>query len=243
MSNDNYGQGSSNGSENEAALTFFEQALAFEKCGNFNGAIAAFGEAIHRDPENPDYYFGRGGVFGQTGNYDLAIQDFDHAIALKPDFAWAYAARGAVYGETGNRDKEAINDLSCAISLKPDLSHAYIALDKISPRLIGKRDRCAPLSKKILYSILVVFTLGIACVPFSRIPWVPCKDRNGDFSFPIFFINIILIIFKHTAPYIVCGFVYHIFRLLFLLCLGIVILIKQMLGSNGSEAKTDTSNT
>jgi len=245
MSNTNYGHGSNSG-ENEGALAFFHEALALEKCGNFKGAITAFSEAICLDPKNPDYYLGRGSVFIEANDYNEAIPDFNQAIDLKPDFAEAYYLRGYAYRRIGKRDK-AIKDLRWVISINPDFNQAYIELDEASPRLIGKRDSHLPISEKTKYSILVVFTLGIVCIPFSRTRWLfrkdSIEDARGEFKASGCLFGIAMTLFFYIIPYAVCSFVFHAFRLLFLLCMGIINLIKRKSDPNNLKTGTDAGNT
>ena len=57
--------------------------------GDFNAAIAAYGEAIRLDPQSADAYFNKGFAYGQKGDYDKAIEDFNASIRLHPKNARA----------------------------------------------------------------------------------------------------------------------------------------------------------
>jgi len=240
MSDGNYGQVSSGG-DNESALAYLDKAEALHKSGDLRGAIEAYGEAIRLYPKNPRCYFCRGFALGETGDFDAAIRDLDQAISLKPDFANAYYLRGLTYDRMGKGDY-ALENLKQAIRVQPDHRDALAALDKMSPRPIGKRDGHLPLDEKIKYSLLVVFTLGIACMPFSRLRYRPLMlDARGEFSCSGCLFNVIFLLY--FVVFMVCGFVFHVFRLLFLLYMGVVSLIKRKNGPNDLEKEADTNNT
>lgn len=52
--------------------------------------IAAYQEAIRRDPNNPQLYLNLGGVYYGQGDYESATTHFQRAVALKPNWANAH---------------------------------------------------------------------------------------------------------------------------------------------------------
>ena len=49
--------------------------------GDFDGAIAAYTEAIRLNPQNAQSYSGRGLAYLRKGEWDKAIADFTEAIS------------------------------------------------------------------------------------------------------------------------------------------------------------------
>ncbi len=100
-----------------------DRGEALREKGDFDGAIAAFDEAIKLDDQCAEAYCGRGRAFGQKGNIAAARADLNEAIRLNPQNASAFNARGCIYGDT-DYDK-ALADFNEAIKLDPTLAGAY----------------------------------------------------------------------------------------------------------------------
>ena len=81
------------------------QAQAFASSEDFDGAIAAYTEAIQQEPKVAEYYIGRGEAYFAKGQYGLAIANFGEAIRLDPTRADAHVARGAAYVFEGDASK------------------------------------------------------------------------------------------------------------------------------------------
>jgi len=64
------------------------------KSGDFDGAIAAYGEAIHADWDNAVYYSNRAAAYTHCKKYDMAIEDAKEAIELRPEWIKAYTRLG-----------------------------------------------------------------------------------------------------------------------------------------------------
>jgi len=74
------------------------------QAGNYDRAIATFGEAIRSEPEICDAFYLRGNTRARKGDYRQAIVDYNSALRISPDHAEALCARG--------RAKLKINDPS-----------------------------------------------------------------------------------------------------------------------------------
>jgi Flp pilus assembly protein TadD len=72
--------------------------------GDFEGAIAAYTEAIRLNPQNAQPYSGRGHAYLRKGDWDKAITDCNQAIQLDPMMAEAYCTRGGSHGKNGDFD-------------------------------------------------------------------------------------------------------------------------------------------
>ena len=108
------------GPEDEAT----KQANLLRDKGDFDGAIAAYTEAIRLNPQNAQLYSGRGQAYQRKGEFDKAIADCNHAIQLDPMAAEPYCMRGASHGRNGDADK-AIADFTEAIRLNQNDAEAY----------------------------------------------------------------------------------------------------------------------
>jgi tetratricopeptide (TPR) repeat protein len=108
---------------NPTEAYYFRGNVYYHK-GDYNRAIADYGQAIQLKPDNAAAYYNRGVAYYHKSDTDRAIADFDQAIQLKPDDAEAYVNRGVAYDDKGDTDR-AITDYDQAIQLKPDFAEAY----------------------------------------------------------------------------------------------------------------------
>jgi tetratricopeptide (TPR) repeat protein len=101
-----------------------KQGNLLREKGDFDGAIAAYTEAIRLDPQNAPVYSGRAYAHFKKGEFDQAIVAYSEAIRLDPKYAEAYCNRGLAYGKKSDQDK-AIADFTEAIRLNPEDAEAY----------------------------------------------------------------------------------------------------------------------
>ena len=92
-----------------AAHLRFRRGQAYVRRGEFGRAVAAFTQAIDRDPERVDYYFERGNCHAAAGDHSAAAADFSEVIRRQPDHAPAHHNRATAYYDLGQFDK-AITD-------------------------------------------------------------------------------------------------------------------------------------
>lgn len=79
------------------------KALAALGNGNTDKAIAAYTEAIGRDPKYSYAYIGRGDAYLIKGDLDRALLDYDHAVRLDPNNDEATARAKVVREERESR--------------------------------------------------------------------------------------------------------------------------------------------
>jgi tetratricopeptide (TPR) repeat protein len=79
-------------------------------------AIAAYDEAIHRNPTHPLAFYNRGTAYLYLGQYQPALNDYSEAIRVSPGDAEVYAARAFCYALLG-RNGEAQQDVKRAAKL------------------------------------------------------------------------------------------------------------------------------
>jgi len=88
------------------------------KARDYDGAIAAYSEAIRFDPKSAHVFISRGNAYKNKGDHDRAIADFNEAIQLDSKSALAFTDRGDAYTNKGDNDR-AIADFNEAIRLNP----------------------------------------------------------------------------------------------------------------------------
>ena len=100
------------------------QANTDSNTGNYDSAIATFGEAIKLNPGDALAFYSRGLAYGKKGDNEHAIADYNEAIRLDANNALAFRNRGLAYEKKGNIDR-AIADFSEAIRLDPNDALAF----------------------------------------------------------------------------------------------------------------------
>lgn len=92
---------------------------------DYEGAIAAYGQALELRPEYAEAFNDRGHAYYWKGQAAPAIADFTRAIELRPAYPNAWNNRGAAYMASGD-SALAIPDFSQALRLRPDFRNAYV---------------------------------------------------------------------------------------------------------------------
>ncbi|MFI1825071.1 tetratricopeptide repeat protein [Streptomyces sp. NPDC020412] len=89
----------------------------------YEEALAAYDEALARDPDALRTSASRGLVKHRLGRHEEALADLDRAVDADPRYAWALVARSDVKRALGDR-AGAIADVSAASEIEPD--HASV---------------------------------------------------------------------------------------------------------------------
>jgi tetratricopeptide (TPR) repeat protein len=79
------------------------KAAMFEGNGQYDKAIAAYTEAIGRDPKYAFAYVGRADAYLMKGDLDRALLDYDQAVRIDPKNETAKARAEVVRAERANR--------------------------------------------------------------------------------------------------------------------------------------------
>ena len=87
------------------AIIYNNRGNAYVAKGQYDLAIADYGEALKDDPQYARAFNNRGVAYQKKAEYDLAIQDFDAALKLNPNYANAIANRAETYREKGRLRK------------------------------------------------------------------------------------------------------------------------------------------
>ena len=98
-----------------------DEGNQFFKADKFPEAVAAYTEAIKRNPKEHTSYSNRAAAYLKLGAYNDALKDAEKCIELKPDFVKGYARKGNAYFwmKQYNRALQAYDD-----GLKVDLNNA-----------------------------------------------------------------------------------------------------------------------
>jgi tetratricopeptide (TPR) repeat protein len=102
----------------EERRAWTERGLLFEKCGQWDQAVAHWSKAIDRDPKDMAARALLAFARVKQGQHGKAIADYTKAIALEPKNASLYNCRAASYAALGQYP-QAIADSSQGIALDP----------------------------------------------------------------------------------------------------------------------------
>ncbi|HEX5442719.1 MAG TPA: tetratricopeptide repeat protein [Pirellulales bacterium] len=101
------------------------RAVAYQRQGKLDQAIADISEAIKLAPADLEHYYNaRGNFYLQKKDYDRALADYNQSLRLRPDNAYAWNNAGVTRRAKGDYDK-AIENLTRAISIDPAYPNAY----------------------------------------------------------------------------------------------------------------------
>lgn len=143
---------------------FFIQGENKYNKGDYQGAIAAYTEAIRLNPKYGDAYNNRGLAHAKLGNHNKAIEDYNQALRINPNNFSVYANRGTARLKLGDSRRAvediqealslrpgekqvAIEDYNQALRLNPNLANVYVARGLTYYELRRKRDAIADLEK------------------------------------------------------------------------------------------------
>ena len=87
---------------NPDAQSLYNRAVALERMGNFDKAIADLDKVLRLMPSHPHASYERGFIHLKKQNYDRAIVDFSEAIRINPAYARAFRDRAAAYKAKGD---------------------------------------------------------------------------------------------------------------------------------------------
>ncbi|MBE9124875.1 MULTISPECIES: tetratricopeptide repeat-containing serine protease family protein [unclassified Coleofasciculus] len=104
---------------------YLKQGITLHNQGDYQGAIAAYNQAIEVEPNNANAYISRGNTRRKLGDYQKAIADYDWSIQINPYRANAFYHRGIVRAESEDY-QGAIADFDKAIEIKSNYTSAYI---------------------------------------------------------------------------------------------------------------------
>lgn len=102
----------------------FDQGRDRMAAGDYDGAVAAFGESLGLNSDNPRAFVLRGECFFKMGNYKLAIQDLTTALEYSPNNIRALLLRGTSHSNLG-KDGMAVVDYMKAIQMSPKLADKF----------------------------------------------------------------------------------------------------------------------
>jgi tetratricopeptide (TPR) repeat protein len=120
---------------NQIFVEYYNRGSAFFRNGDFDHAIADYGEAARLNPGDPDCFISLGRSYEAKADDDMAIRNYTRAIALDPANAAAYRSRGDAYFRNHDND-HAIRDYHAALRLNPDDDLAQSSLVSAQLKLL-----------------------------------------------------------------------------------------------------------
>jgi len=98
---------------------YHNRAMAYEKAGKTEQALADYTTAISLKPQSSYTYMHRGMLLQKLGQFGPAMEDFNTAISLDPGAADTYIARGRAFKNNGQIER-AIEDFNRGIKIAPE---------------------------------------------------------------------------------------------------------------------------
>jgi tetratricopeptide (TPR) repeat protein len=129
----------------ESAAAMYRLGQRFESEGRAERAIAAYREALRRDPLLVDAYTALGMVLAGQGRYGDAIRQFQAAVVLAPKSASAHNNLGYAYLLDGAH-QQAIRSLEEATRLDPQHAKSQENLRTAQAKLAAARPAPTPLA-------------------------------------------------------------------------------------------------
>lgn len=108
------------------AAALISQGFDLISEGRNQEAVAAFKQALKRQPDSYEAYYGLGWAYINLRQFAESLEASQEAVRLKPDYAEAHHHLGMAYERLG-RAQEAIPAFKEAIRLKPN-AHSYEGL-------------------------------------------------------------------------------------------------------------------
>lgn len=110
---------------NEAAVNeagvFFNQGVALDEAGDYQGAIASYEQALDIQPNLYEVWFNKGNVLSKVGRFEEAIEAYDKVIEIQPDIHEVWHNRGNALSNLG-RWEESNTSYEKARELQVNLS-------------------------------------------------------------------------------------------------------------------------
>jgi len=101
------------------AWAFTNRALAYERTGRLERALADLNTALLLDPGYAVGYNNRGNLHFRMGNLESAIADHAQAVEIRPDYLEAWSNLGADYRAAGDLE-DSVSALGQALEIDPD---------------------------------------------------------------------------------------------------------------------------
>ncbi|MBF2006933.1 MAG: tetratricopeptide repeat protein [Chlorogloeopsis fritschii C42_A2020_084] len=136
------------GKQQRSAESLISSGGAKAQKRDYQGAIAAYEQALRMNPNHPDAYFQRAVAYYDLKNYQAAYEDLNQVVRLTPNSPIAYMNRGLTQ-DLLQRNQEALKDYSKAISLNPDYAAAYLNRGALKNELQDYQGGISDLNKAI----------------------------------------------------------------------------------------------
>ena len=113
-----------------SASEYVQAALAHQKNGAHEKALADFEAALALAPDDAEIHASRANTLAIMGRHDEALEGYAQVLRLRPDAAAAYFYRGHTLAAMG-RTAAALNDYQRACMLAPAFLPAFVAAGRM----------------------------------------------------------------------------------------------------------------
>jgi len=124
--------------ESDEARSFSERGIDALKRGDYDQGIRFLGEALRRNPSDPDALFNLGMALSDQGRLDEAITHLDRLLVIVPQHAHGWIALGVAQARRGGLN-DAIVSLERAVALSPRDGYAQRTLGALVGQSGGDR--------------------------------------------------------------------------------------------------------
>lgn len=114
----------------KAAETHSVRGRTLADEGDFEGAVAAFEEALRVDPRNVEAHISLATIYMNTEDYDKAIEHAQAGLMYDPKSIEAWLSLGNIYDEMGEFDK-ALEQLKYAMGVDEENPEVYYLMGYI----------------------------------------------------------------------------------------------------------------
>lgn len=109
----------------DAPLAHHYQAMALERLGHYQAALASYDRAIAVSAQpTADLWCARGAVLRRLGRYSAALTSYETALAQQPECVRALSAMGSLLAMVG-KSRQALEVCDRALTLQPDSAEAW----------------------------------------------------------------------------------------------------------------------
>lgn len=112
-------------SERAQALQHKQRGNTLLQSGHYEGARAAYSEAIAQDPTDAVFFCNRAAAASHLGDFEAAVADAQNSASLRPSYHKAHSRLGLALVELGRLD-EAVAAYEAAIAVAPESAQEHL---------------------------------------------------------------------------------------------------------------------
>lgn len=112
--------------EQDSALMLFNYGNTLNALGNYDEAIAQYGNSLKKDEENAQCWKNLGTTYYNKGEHEKELSCYDKALSINPDLPQALFSKGITLAQQYGRYREALNLFHRVLDNKNNLTRDYV---------------------------------------------------------------------------------------------------------------------